>query len=115
MNQKPRKKAYKGARIRFLSPEGGGMVAQIAANRLHEFISIRHLGIIQDGVEDTDSAAVKAWGPAFENYRFRDVDGATEVSVECDTSPEFEDYLRDAWPKALAALRELCEAGPDAV
>ena len=104
-----------GARIRFLSPEGGGMVAQIAANRLHEFISIRHLGIIQDGVEDTDSAAVKAWGPAFENYRFRDVDGATEVSVECDTSPEFEDYLRDAWPKALAALRELCEAGPDAV
>ena len=104
-----------GARIRFLSPEGGGMVSEIAACRPHEFLSIRHIGIIEDGVEVTDSPAVQAWGPAYENYRFRDVDGATEVAVECDATPEFEAYLRDAWPKALAVLKELCEAGSDAV
>lgn len=43
-----------GAKIKFLSPPSGdGMVAEIAENRKNEFISIRHLGFISNGVEDT--------------------------------------------------------------
>ena len=104
-----------GARIRFLSPEGGGMLSEIAVNRPHDFLSIRHLGMIRDGVEDTDSPYVKAWGQVYENYRFRDVDGTTEVAIECDMPAEWADDMRAAWPKALAILKDLCEAGPDAV
>jgi hypothetical protein len=50
-----------GARIRFLSPpSGAGMLSEIAQNRPHEFISIRHLGFVSDGVEDTTSDSVRA-------------------------------------------------------
>lgn len=57
----------KGERIRFLSPDGCGMTSVIAENRPHEFLSIRHLGIIKDGVEDTESEEARSWAPAYEN------------------------------------------------
>lgn len=101
----------KGQRIRFLSPAGGGMVAEVAENRRGEFVSLKHLGeIAKDGTVDYDSPAVKAWAPAYENYRFVDKgNGATEVQVEMDTVPAYEDFMNEAWPKALAKLKEVCE------
>lgn len=106
----------KGQKIRFLGPGGdGGMVAEIAELVAHEYISIRHLGFVVGGVDDTDSDAVRAWAPAYENYRLLDVAGATELRVEVETfSPELDEFMRAAWPKALAALQELCEPGTDA-
>jgi uncharacterized protein YndB with AHSA1/START domain len=99
-----------GQRIRFLTPGGDGMVAQVAEHRPREFLSLRHLGMIgKDGIEDFDSDAVKAWAPAYENYRFVDVDGGTEVQVEMDVLPDYEQFMRDAWPQALAKLKALCE------
>jgi uncharacterized protein YndB with AHSA1/START domain len=47
-----------GAKIRFLAPSGDGMVSEIAENRTNEFISIRHLGYIAQGVEDTTSESI---------------------------------------------------------
>jgi uncharacterized protein YndB with AHSA1/START domain len=44
-----------GERIRFLSPDGGGLTSVIAENRPHEYISIKHLGEVKQGVDDTDS------------------------------------------------------------
>lgn len=44
-----------GERIRFLSPDGNGMTSVIADNRPHEFISIKHLGSVKNGIEDDDS------------------------------------------------------------
>jgi uncharacterized protein YndB with AHSA1/START domain len=100
----------KGARVRFLTPGGKeGMVAEVVENRPGEFVSLKHLGEIKDGVEDFDSPQVKAWAPAFENYRFVDKDGATEVQIEMDVMPAYEDFMREAWPKALARLKALCE------
>jgi uncharacterized protein YndB with AHSA1/START domain len=100
-----------GSRIRFLTPAGEGMVAEVAENRRGEFVSIKHLGAIaKDGTEDTTSEAVRAWAPAFENYRFVDHgNGATEVQVEMDTLPNYEQFMQDTWPKALAKLKEVCE------
>jgi hypothetical protein len=54
------------------------MTAEIAENRPFEFVSIRHLGIIKDGVDDTESPASRAWTPAFENYTFTEKDVVTE-------------------------------------
>jgi len=36
-----------------------GMVSRIAENRLHDFVSIEHVGMMQNGVEDTTSEEVK--------------------------------------------------------
>jgi hypothetical protein len=97
-----------GERIRFLAGTSG-MVAEIAANREFEFLSIRHLGFVQDGVDDTTSDAVRAWAPAYENYTFHDCASGTELRIEQDVTAEFESYMRESWPKALDALKALCE------
>lgn len=98
-----------GRRIRFLAPSGDGMIAEIAEHRPNEFISIRHLGFIAKGVEDTGSDAVRAWAPAFENYTFEAVPGGTRLVVDLDVTDEFEDFMAEAWPKALARLKAMCE------
>ncbi len=106
-----------GSKILFLgSDENGneadmGMVSRIKVNRKHEFISIEHVGMISNGIEDTTSDEAKKWAPAFENYSFVDKDGGTELSVDLDVADEFKDMFEDSWPKSLQALKELCEKG----
>lgn len=103
-----------GSKILFLGsdPEGkgvGGMVSRIKENRLHEYISIEHLGIIENGVEDTTSEKAKKWAPAYENYTFTEKDGGTEVTVDMDIEDEYKDMFNDLWPKAFQKLKELSE------
>lgn len=99
-----------GERIRFLAPDGNGMISRIAENRLHEFVSIEHLGFIKDGVEDTQSEAVRAWVPAFENYTLSREGNATRLDVEMDVTSNFEAEMARTWPKALVKLKAICEA-----
>lgn len=98
-----------GARIQFRSPTGDGMTAEIAENTLHEYVSIRHLGMIVNGVEDTTSEQIRAWAPAYENYRFLEAPGGCRVVVTLDTIPAYEQYMLDTYPKALARLKALWE------
>lgn len=98
-----------GETIRFMSPDGGGMVSEIAENRLHEFISIRHLGYIQNGVDDTESPAVKSWAPAYENYQLIEEAGVTVIKVEVQVTEEYIEYMERTFPKALEKLKELSE------
>ncbi|HEX2013548.1 MAG TPA: DUF2784 family protein [Roseateles sp.] len=101
-----------GQSIRFLAPGAGGMVARIAANRAPEFVSIEHLGMVDaEGVEDRDSEAVRAWLPAFENYTLlAPAPGLTELRIDMDVTADYEQMMRELWPKALAALKVICEA-----
>ncbi len=102
----------KGEKIQFLGPdpEGkqgeGGMFSEIAENRPYEFVSIKHLGEIRDGVEkpyDEDKAV-------YENYAFADNNGGTEVSIELTNIPDdYKGMFEDMWPKALAKLKEIAE------
>jgi Activator of Hsp90 ATPase homolog 1-like protein len=99
-----------GEKIKFMAPSGGGMVSEIAEHRKDEFISIRHLGFINNGVEDTESEAIRAWAPAYENYTFIKTADGTKLVIDQDITEEFEQYISEAWPKALQRLKELCEA-----
>jgi uncharacterized protein YndB with AHSA1/START domain len=99
----------KGEKIRFLTPDGNGMTSMIAENKPFEFVSIKHLGIIKEGVDDLESPDSKTWANVFENYTFTERDGATEVKVEMDVPPEYEQFMNRTWPKALARLKEICE------
>lgn len=100
-----------GSKIKFLGPDGsGGMTSEIAANIPNEFVSIRHLGYIKDGVEDTESDEIKAWAPAYENYTFTEQDGFTRVDVDLDTEDEMAEMMDTMWIKALAKLKEICES-----
>lgn len=102
-----------GNKIRFLAlDENGkeqGMVSRIKENRQYEFVSIEHLGLIQDGKEDTSSDEVKKWAGALENYTFKEKNGATEVSVGVDSDEEYSEMFSEMWPKALQTLKKLAE------
>jgi hypothetical protein len=104
----------KGSKIIFLGPnpetgKEGGMVIRIAENKLYEYISIEHLGIINDGVEDTTSEEVKKWTPAFEYYTLKEKNGKTEVLVDMDINDEYKEMFEGMWPKALQLLKEIAE------
>lgn len=103
-----------GSKILFLGPDengkaDGGMIGRIAENRPYEFVSIEMLGMIENGVEDTTSEAVKKWTPAHENYTFTEKDGATEVVVDIDVADEYQAMFDEMWPRSLKVLKELAE------
>jgi hypothetical protein len=103
-----------GSKIVFLGPdpetgEEGGMVSRIAQNKPYEFISIEHLGMISNGVEDTTSEEVKKWAGAFENYTFKENNGNTEVTVDIDITEEWAPMFEEMWPNALQKLKEISE------
>lgn len=103
-----------GSRMLFLAPgEQGesGMVSRIAANRPFDLLSIQHLGVMKDGIEDTSSEEMTSWSGAMEEYRFREVEGGTEVLVDTDTIEEYRKMFQSVWPKALRKLKVLAEAG----
>jgi len=103
-----------GSKMLFLGPnpetgKEGGMVATVKENRNHEFISLEHIGMIEDGVEDTTSDEVKKWTPAHENYTFVEKDGGTQVVVDIDIVDEWKEMFDGTWPVALEKLKALAE------
>lgn len=95
-----------GDTIRFLGPEGGGIHSTIESATLYEKVVIKHLGEIQNGVVNTESPS---WNGAHEIYTLIPKDGGTKVVVDIDVGAEFEAMMNEAWPKALAVLKALCE------
>ena len=98
-----------GSKVRFLDGKGSGMVSTIAENRPTEYMSIRHLGMVKDGVEDTSSEEVKQWAGALENYTLTGIDGKTELVVDLEVNADWKEYMQSTWPKALQRLKELAE------
>ncbi len=103
-----------GSKILFIGPSEdgtteGGMVSRIKENRKPEYLSIEHLGIYKDGVEDTESEDAKKWAPAFENYTFIEKHGGTELHIDQDVEGEYQKMFDEMWDKALSRLKEICE------
>ena len=102
-----------GSKALFLAPDGSGMVSgmvsRVAEHRPNEFLSLEHVGIVKNGVEDTTSDEVKQWAGARENYTLRDQAGHVTLTVDMDTADDLKKYFEDTWPNALAALKELSE------
>ena len=98
-----------GSKTLFLDSSGSGMVSRIEKNIPDEYLSIRHLGIVKNGIEDTESNEVKGWANAMENYILKENGGTTELNIEMDSNNEFKDYFSETWPKALDKVKELAE------
>ena len=105
----------KGSRIVFFAPDEEGrhhgMVSEIAENRYPEFISVRHVGILTDDVEDRDSEMAKRWTPAYENYTLDRLDENQSLfilNMEVDASQK--DEFVEMWEEALLRLAALCES-----
>lgn len=103
----------KGSKMLFLgvdeNGQKGGMVSEMADHIPHQFVSIRHYGLLQAGVEITDGPEVEKWANGFENYTFEENNGTTIITVDLDTTEEFVDYMTESYPSALEKLKEMCE------
>lgn len=103
----------KGSKILFIgdSQEGGtgGMVSNIKENIPGRFLSIEHVGIIQNDEEIFTGPEIESWKGALEDYTFVDMDGKTRLSVDVDTHYKFKTYFDETWPKALTKLKLMCE------
>lgn len=87
----------------------GGMVSRIAKNIPYKYLSIEHLGIIKDGVEDTTSEEATSWAPSFENYTFTEKDGGTEIAIDQDMEEQYITEFTVMWERALQKLKHLSE------
>lgn len=99
----------KGSRVLFLDGKGQGMVSEIADKVPNEFMSFRHLGVIQDGKEEFETAKEKGWSGAMENYTLKTVNGKTEITIDQDIEDEYKDMFLETWPKALEKLKNIAE------
>lgn len=103
----------KGSMIRFLGPHPqhpekiGGMLSEIVDNRRYEYIGIKHIGEIDNGVV-VNKEPLK---DAYENYTFTEENWVTTVQVEIgmNLAEEFAKYMADTRPKALKVLKDLSE------
>lgn len=106
----------KGSKMLFLGPhpekgEEGGMVSTVVENRPHAFISLAHIGFVQNGAEDTTSEMARAWAEsAYENYTFNEKNGGTELVVDLNVVDEMAEMFDSMWPNALQALKSVAEA-----
>ncbi|MCC6536790.1 MAG: SRPBCC domain-containing protein [Bryobacterales bacterium] len=105
-----------GSKALFLGPgENGappsGMLSRIAEHRPGEYLAIEHLGMVKNGVEDTESVEVKAWAGARETYALSDAGaGAAMLTVEMDSTEGHASYFEETWPKALAEVKRIAES-----
>ena len=99
-----------GSKALFLCPGGDGMVSRIAAHRPNEFLSIEHLGMVKDGVEDTTTGVAEGWAGNHENYTLTDAPGGgLLLKVDLDSTDDCKAYFETTWPKALERLKNLAE------
>jgi uncharacterized protein YndB with AHSA1/START domain len=104
----------KGSKILFIGVDKdgnrGGMVSRIRENIPERYVSIEHIGVLQNSTEITSGPEVEGWAGAQENYTFTREGSTTLLSVDMDVQKDFHAFFAETWPKALAKLKELCEA-----
>lgn len=102
-----------GSKILFVGTDKdgkkGGMVSEIVAHRPADLVSIRHYGFLDGETEVTTGEQAEKWAGGHENYRFRETDGITTVTVELDTVDDYLDYFQSTYPVALEKLKEIAE------
>jgi len=103
----------KGSKILFLGTDNngtqGGMVSRIRENIPNRFVSIEHLGIVEDGKEICSGQKVEEWAGALENYTFIDNVRDTLLEIDLDVDSDYGAYFAETWPKALDKLKTICE------
>src|SRR5437868_14316853 len=71
-----------GSKVLFLDGKGHGMVSTIAKKTPKEFMSFKHLGTVNNGVENVDSEQNKEWAGWLENYTLKTVEGKTDLTID---------------------------------
>jgi hypothetical protein len=93
----------------FLDSKGNGMVSTIDSLDEPNQIVFKHLGVIKDGVEDTQSMEIMQWNGAFEKYFLIDLQGKTKLHAEVQTEKNFQELMNTGFTKGLEIVKNLAE------
>ena len=99
-----------GSRVSFLDGQGNGMYSLIEKKEAPNVMIFKHLGEISGG-EEKPFAPETGWAGSRERYFLTTENGQTKVTVEVDMDENFLDFMNNAFPKALAIVKELSESG----
>lgn len=93
-----------GSDIRFLNPEGSGMLSVIEKRVENQVMVFKHLkDIINGELKDT------TWSGATESYELISENGITRLIVELQSTEGPLAYFKETFPKALIVVKELCQ------
>lgn len=99
-------------RTYFIDKSGrNGMVSTIDSLRIPYEVVFKHLGLLQDGVEDTKSREVMEWSGAQEKYFLTEFEGFTKLVGEVQTSEMHEEHMRGAFEKGFEVVKQIAEKG----
>jgi uncharacterized protein YndB with AHSA1/START domain len=98
-----------GGKTYFYDAKGDGMISTIERLDEPNVIIFKHIGMIQNGHEDTESDEVKTWAGALEKYMLFDLDDCTQVHVEVDIQPEYIEMMNQGFERGLAIVKQLAE------
>lgn len=98
-----------GSKVLFMGDDSGGMLGIIDTKIPNEFISIRYVGIIANGVEDQTSEEAKKWSGMLEDYTLKHSNGKTNLTMEMDILEEYKADFLKMWPKAMEKIKEIAE------
>lgn len=94
----------------FLDGDGNGMVSTITSLKEPTEVIFSHLGLIQDGKEDTQSEAVAEWSGIEEKYFLRAIDeNTTELRAVTHTTKEREEMMNTGFNKGFELVKNLAE------
>jgi len=96
-------------KIKFIGKDGSGTLALIEVFKPYEYISAKHIAVLDKGKEDSDSDIAKSWVGTMENYLFSERNGETDLTVEMEVYPDWQKMFDDGFPNALKKLKEICE------
>lgn len=99
-----------GSSMDFVDPGRGGTRARIEESSPPSVLRAVHVAVLgPEGAEDTESESARKWIGSTETYRLCEVEGGTELLVEVETDADYVSMFDQCWPKALEALRAICE------
>jgi uncharacterized protein YndB with AHSA1/START domain len=98
-----------GNTIQFLTPSGEGMYSLVSKNIANESMFFSHQGEVKNFQNQALDEESKSWSGARENYSLSEENGICTLSVEIDLLEKHVAYFEQAFPKAMAALKELAE------
>ena len=100
-----------GGKTYFTDAEGNGMVATIDSLDEPNAVVFKHLGMVKNGVEDTESEEVKQWSGAQEKYFLIGLDnGKIKLQTEIQTDDQWKAEMDTGFTKGLEIVKALSEA-----
>ena len=99
-----------GSSVRFLGPDGTGLVGRVVASRWPELLDVEYTGVVGGGDDDTESEQARLWSGTHETYRLTVAGGRTHLAISAPMEAAYYDEMVGAWDRALERVKELAEA-----